>query len=92
MLLFDILQDMAAELVKIFEILKVFIDFCRVNFQIFMNEKISQIRHWSNFLSKIIRYDTLTSHGQYCLSVVIGPRQVVAGNNIMADIKEALNG
>ena len=92
LMFFDIFKDMAAKVAEVFEALDVFIYAARVDIEIFVDEKISQICHRGDLLSEIVRNNMVVSHGQYRLSVIIWPRQIVIGNNIVGDIKEALYG
>lgn len=91
-LFIDIFQNIAAEFAEVFEILEVFVNLCGVNFQIFMNEKISQACHWSNLFGKPFRYDIICSENQNRVFVVARPVKTKVSDNIMTDIEEALNG
>lgn|GEM_PF-3465775 len=87
-----ILNNIPAKIAEVFKTLNGRVDLCRVDFKIFVNKKISQIYHRGDFLSKIYRDDAVISKRQYCLPVVIRPGQIIVGDDIMGDIKEALNG
>ena len=91
-LLLNIPQDMTAKFSKVFKVAKVGMDFCRVDFDIFVDKEISQASHRNNLSSEIFRYDSICPKSQNCFSVVAGAGKIVSGDNVMTDIEEALNG
>ena len=90
MLLFNILQDMAAELAEIFEILKRVMNFSRVDFCIFVCQKVSKASHRFDFSGKVFGYNAFCTKGKDRLFVGAGAFPVVLRNYVMGDVKEGL--
>ena len=92
LMFFDILKDMAAKVAEVFEAMDMLIDACRVDFGILVDQEVSEAGHRRDFIGKVFGYYAFCAKSQDCFSIVLGPSKVIIGNNIMGDVKEALNG
>ena len=86
----DIFQDIAAEFSKVFEALEMFVDFRRVNFDIFMDEQISQACHRCNLFCEIFRYNVISSQDKNRVFIIMSSVPAILCNQMMGNVEEGL--
>jgi len=89
-LLFNIFQNITAEFAEVFEVLESGMNFNRVDFQIFVRQKVSQTSHRLNFSGKVFGYDSLYAKRNDCFFIFTRAFPVVLRNYVMGNVEEGL--